>query len=360
MTAFRACASLVPIIAALSVACSSPDDGIIITDPPTGSATIQLNASTSTAYVALGAPATLVSVGDPTTSAAWDLGFTPAPTVVVNGGASGPGVVRAYCLCANSGLSLAQVEALTAAGGNLAFDAVTGANVPADSLFAADAASQAISGWYDYDATTHAITTNGSVWGIRLASTAGAYAKFHVIALAAPGQSNAGPVTIQWAVQSSATGTLGADRQAVVDLTSGGKVYVNLTTGAASTAATGTWDIALQGYTISVNGGSSGSGNVAAVALVPSTFYTSYAAIAAIPIGAAGIPAAAFASDGAGGAFLQGAPYRYDPVSHQVYPTYNVYLVKRGASVYKVQIASYYSSAAVFGYLTVRYAKVAG
>lgn len=189
------------------------------------------------AYVALDTTTTALTVADPSTSTAWDLAFTATPTVAVNGGASGPGSVKAYCLCANASLSLAQIEALGTSAGASAFGAVTTSAVPVDSLFTTDAASQAITGWYTYDATTHAITTNTSAWGVRLASTGGAFAKFHVIALPAPGQSNAGPVTIQWAVQPSATGTLGADQQAIVDLSSGAKFYVSLTSGAVSSSA---------------------------------------------------------------------------------------------------------------------------
>jgi hypothetical protein len=329
------------------------------TEPDPGASTILIDASAATAFLALGTTASLAAVSDPAASTAWDLAFTAAPAVAVNGGASGPGGVKAYCLCGNRDLSLAQVEALSAAQGAGAFDAVTTTSIPADGSFQTDAASQAIAGWYDYDAATHATATNERTWGLRLASTAGAYAKFHVTAIPSPGQSNAGPVTIQWAVQSSSTGTLGADRQAVVDLSSGAKIYVNLSAGTTSASAASAWDVALQGYSIFVNGGVSGTGNVGAVPLVPSTFYASYAAIAAIPVGATGIPSSAFSSDGTGGAFLSSAPYRYDPVSHQVYPTYDVYLVKRGTAVYKVQIASYYNTNAAFGFVTLRYAKLA-
>jgi hypothetical protein len=328
------------------------------TDPGSLYSTILINASATTAYVVLGAPATLATVSDPSTSTAWDLAFTAQPTVAVNGGASGPGGVRAYCLCTTSSMSLAQIEVLTSSAGEDAFGAVTSLNVPADSAFHADVASQAITGWYDYNVTTHAITTNTKAWGVRLASTSGAYAKLHVTTLPSPGESNAGPVTIEWAVQSSASGTLGADRQLVVDLTSGAKVYVNLSTGTTSASSSAAWDIALQGYTITVDGGVSGSGNVGAVPLVPSTFYNSYAAITAIPVGATGIPSSAFATDGAGGVFLSAAPYRYDPTSHQVYPTYDVYLIKRGTDVYKAQVTSYYSTTGVFGYVTLRYEKL--
>ncbi len=346
--------------ASIVVSCSNADNGSEITEPGSQYATIQLNSTTSTAYVSLGATTTTVTVADPTTSTAWDLAFTPSPDVTVNGGASGPGGVKAYCLCANKNLTLAQVEALTAANGADAFGAVTTASIPSDSAFQLDAASQAISGWYNYDATTHAISAANSVWGIRLATTSGAYAKFHVTSIPSPTQSNAGPVTIQWAVQSTSTAALGADKSATVDLSSGTKVYVNLSTGTTSTSSASPWDIAMLGYTIYVNGGSSGTGNVGAVSLVPSTFYASYAAITQIPVGATGIPSTAFGTDGAGGAFLAAQPYRYDGTSHQVYPTYDVYLVKKGSAIYKIQIINYYSTGGAFGYVMLRYAKLSG
>ncbi|HEY4132427.1 MAG TPA: HmuY family protein [Gemmatimonadaceae bacterium] len=354
----RVC-TLFPTVAAVSIvlaACSSSDNGSGITDPGSNFTTIQLNSTTSTAYLSLGSTASVVTVGDATTSTAWDLAFTPSPDVTVNGGASGPGSVKAYCLCANSKLTLAQVEALSATSGTEAFGAVTTTSVPTDSLFQADAASYAITGWYNYDATTHGVSAASNVWGIRLATTNGGYAKFHVTSIPSPTQSTAGPVTIQWAVQATSSGALGADKSATIDLSSGTKVYVNLTAGTTSNSSSTPWDIAMQGYTIFVNV----AANVGAVSLVPSTFYASYAAITQIPVGASGIPSTAFGTDGAGGAFLAAQPYRYDPTSHQVYPTYDVYLVKKGSTVYKVQIASYYNTGGTFGYVTVRYAKLSG
>lgn len=343
--------------AAFLAACSNSDNS-------TGGGTTALDSSTvvnavsTTSFVTLGTQATQPSVSDPSTSSVWDLAFAPDLTVSVNGGSSGPGGVRAYCLCANRALSLAQVEALTAGQGETAFDAVTAADIPADASFVGDTTALAISTWFDYNTMTHAVTPDSGVWGIRLASTSGGYAKFHVTAIPTPGMSDAGPVTIQWAVQPTATAPLGTDQQATVDLSGGAKVYVNLTTGATSTTEPATWDIAMQGYSLMLNGGANGTGNVAAVQLVPSSFYTSYASITAIPVGADGIPSEAFTSDGNGGAFLADSPYDYDPNSHEVYPTYEVYLVKRGTTVYKVQVTGYYNTGGVFGYITVRYAKL--
>jgi hypothetical protein len=351
MRLFRLSSTLLICGAALLAGCS---DDNAPTEPGSQFSTIQLNATTAPAYLTLGSTASIATVTDPQTSSAWDLVFTPDFEIRVNGGASGPAGVKAYCLCANASLTQAQVEALTAQNGAEAFAAVTAASIPADASFESDEASHAIEGWYSYDPSTHAITPSDKAWGIRLASSQGGIAKFHVKAIPAPSMSNAGPVTIEWALQTG--GAMGADQTAVVDLTSGSKVYVNLTTGATSTTAGGAWDIALQGYTIAVNGGASGTGNVSALELAPSTSFATYAAITSVP---ASIPASAYSTDGTGGAFLAHLPYRYDGATHQLWPTYDVYLVKRGTAVYKVQVVTYYSTSGAAGNVTVRYAKLA-
>jgi hypothetical protein len=337
--------------AALLAGCSDADAP---TEPGSQFTTIQFNAASAPAYLTLGTTAGIATVTDPQTSDAWDLVFTPGFEIKVNGGASGPAGVKAYCLCANASLTQAQVEALTARDGAEAFAAVTAASIPADGSFESDEASRAIDGWYSYNSSTHAITPSDKAWGIRLASTQGGIAKFHVKAIPTPSMSNAGPVTIEWALQTG--GAMGVDQTTVVDLTSGSRVYVNLTTGATSTTATGTWDVALEGYTITVNGGASGSGNVSALELAPSTSFATYAAITSVP---ASIPASAYSTDGTGGAFLANPPYRYDGTTHQLWPTYDVYLVKRGTAVYKVQVVTYYSTSGTAGTVTLRYAKLA-
>jgi hypothetical protein len=336
---------------ALLAACSD-DTGP--TEPGSQFTTIQLNSATTPAYVTLGATATIPSVTDAQASSAWDLAFTPGFEIKVNGGASGPAGVKAYCLCANATLTQTQIEALTAQDGVDAFSAVTTASIPTDASFEADAASQAIHDWYDYDPTTHAVTPSDKAWGIRLASTTGGIAKFHVKAIPAAGMSNAGPVTIEWALQNG--GAMGADQTASVDLSGGAKIYVNLTTGATSTTATSGWDVALQGYTISVNGGTSGNANVSALELAPSSSFATYSAITSVP---ASIPASAYSTDGTGGAFVANPPYRYNSTTHQLWPTFDVYLVKRGTAVYKVQVVTYYNTSGAAGNVTLRYAKLA-
>jgi len=51
--------------------------------------------------------------------------------------------------------------------------------------------------------------------------------------------------------------------------------------------------------------------------------------------------------------------YGIDPANPQrLYPTFNVYLVKVGSAVYKVQLTGYYSETGASGHPTIRYAKL--
>ena len=57
-------------------------------------------------------------------------------------------------------------------------------------------------------------------------------------------------------------------------------------------------------------------------------------------------------------AFERDKWYWYDIGSHVIYPTYQVYLVKRGSTVYKVQFVGYYGPTGASRQVTFRYAKL--
>ena len=62
----------------------------------------------------------------------------------------------------------------------------------------------------------------------------------------------------------------------------------------------------------------------------------------------AALPAQAYSSDAFGGVFAGSPWYRYNidaSAPNHIHPTFNVYLVKRGADVYKVQLIGYYGPA---------------
>jgi len=82
------------------------------------------------------------------------------------------------------------------------------------------------------------------------------------------GGTTSGHPTLRW-IDRSAPGTVHEQEYDA----SAGKVYVNLATGA-TVAANGDWQVALDRYTVSLNGGASGSGKVAGfVGKTPAGFY---------------------------------------------------------------------------------------
>jgi len=313
--------------------------------------TFTVDARTTWAYVDLdGESATQVTVADPATSTTWDIAFF-GTNVMLNGGAAGPGGVVGHCLCQNADATAAQVMAMTLESQRPAFEAVTAAAIPTDeSAWEDDALAPAITGWYAYDFVTHQVTPSGRVWKIRAAEADDpVYAKFRVTSLANASQANAGEITIEYAVQPGAGEPLGETKTAVIDVRSG-RVYFDLATGTVSDA--GDWDLAFEGYTIRVNAGVSGSGTAGAVLET-----TPFEEID----DASDAPASVYAADAFGGVFKSHPWYRYNLTGndHLIWPTFDVYLVRRGDEVYKLQIVSYYSAAAEARFITVRFAPLA-
>lgn len=312
--------------------------------------TVTLDASTGWAYADLDAASPALTVANPATDASWDIAVN-ATNVMLNGGAAGPGGVAGWCLCQNEAATNDQVKAFTAATQQAAFDATTAATAPtAAEAWTTDALAPAIAGWWSYDATSHAFSAvPGKVYYVRTAEGTG-FAKLRVLSVADAQRTHAGKVTLEYAVQTSATGTLGATRQATIDV-SNGRVYFDLLKGAVSTAAD--WDLALEGFDIRVNGGSSGSGQAGAVAATEAFGDITNAAAP---------PASVFKGDAYGGVFKAKPWYRYNltGTDHQVWPTFNVYLLKRGSTLYKLQITSYYGPAGETRRITLRYARLAG
>ncbi|HEX2202039.1 MAG TPA: HmuY family protein [Longimicrobium sp.] len=312
--------------------------------------TVTLDGSAGWAYADLDAASPAIAVPNPGASTAWDLAVN-ATSVMLNGGEAGPGGVVGWCLCQNASATNAQVMAFTADGNLAAFTAATAAAAPADAAaWRADSLAPAIGGWWTYDPATHVVAADPSK--VFLVRTAGgtAFAKLRVVALADAQRAHAGKVTFEYAVQPSAAAPLGETKRATVDV-SGGRVYFDLAAGAVGTASA--WDLAFEGYGIRVNGGASGGGQAGAVAASE--------AFDAIT-DAAAPPATVFKGDSYGGIFKTRPWYRYNLTGsdHQVWPTFDVYFLKRGATMYKVQLTSYYGPAGETRRITLRYAKIAG
>lgn len=329
----------------LAGACDGDPVGVGDEDPGYDSLTV--DASAGWALVALGDPASTMTVADPGSSDVWDMGFF-ATSVMLNGGAAGPGGVVGYCLCQQGDPSDAEVMAMTAESELDDFLAVSAADLPADDAWVADELAAAISGWYDYDVVAHAVTpAPDNVWLMRSAS-GGAWAKIHVVDIQDATQTDAGKVTFELAVQTSQ----GAPFDPTVSVTldaAGGAAYLDLETGA-EVGAADDWDVMLEGWDVRVNGGVSGDGQAGAV-----LSGESFAAIT----DASNVPAVVYAGDAFGGAFVTSEWYRYDLAGgHQIWPTFQVFLVRRGDTVYKVQLVGYYGEAGASRQITFRYAPV--
>lgn len=328
-------------------------EGDRISDPaddPDDFQTIAVDASQGWAFVELGDEARRVTVTDPASSTGWDIAFF-ATSVMLNGGDAGPGGVVAHCLCANAGLTDAQVGALTPQAGLSAFEAVTAADVPSDpDAWETDALVPALQGWYAYNPATHVVTANPDrVWKLRTADGQ-AYAKLHVIQIEGATQADAGQVTIEYAVQPGSGAAMGEAQSATVDVSGGARVYFSLTRGAVSDESD--WDLLFEGWTIRLNGGVSGGGAAGAV-VVDEPFDG---------IADASDMGSLYRGDTYGGAFAAHPWYRYNITGndHQIWPTYDVYLVKRGSEVYKVQLISYYEpTTGASRHVTMRYARLA-
>jgi hypothetical protein len=337
--------------AGLSAACSDdsnpggPNDSEITYD------SITVDASAGWTAIRLGDPATVVSATDLDASSDWDLALN-ATSVKVNGGDAGPGDVSAYCICQNGYASDLEVGAFTAADEQDDFTSVGSGQIPSSAdAWQTDTLALAIDGWWNYDMSTHVVSAvPAKSWLVRTAGGT-SYAQFHVTSIANGTMAAAGDVTIEYEVQPGEGQPMGAAQTATITVPDDGStVHFDFEAGAVTTGDD--WDIGFRDYTIITNGGVHGEGGAGVVPLDdPFGTLTS----------ADGIPSTAFLADGFGGVFTGHKWYRYNihGDDHQIWPTFDVYLIKRGTAVYKVQFINYYSSTAQPRHITLRYERLA-
>lgn len=312
--------------------------------------TLTVDASQGFAYIRLGTPAQQVNVADAASSSAWDLGFS-ATTVTSNGGSAGPADVLIHCLCANATATTAQIQGFTAANQGAVFEAVTAAQIPDEDQFSGDSLSPAISGWFTGSGSQASANMTRS-WIVRKGTSTIVLGKLHITSLQNASAQNAGVIGFEYALQPAAGVAFGAVEQASVDVRNG-PVYYDLTNGTTSSAS-GTWDLRFAAFEVRTNGGVSGSGSVMALPDNSTPFAQIDAAYAAAP------PAVAYRSDAFSGVFASQPWYKYNITGsdNQIWPLFNVYLVKRGAEVYKVQLTSYYNTSGAARQITIRYARL--
>jgi hypothetical protein len=333
-------AALPCVVLPIAFACSS---GELEAPPEQTEGTLTVDASTGWAFASIGNEGG-VSVTDPATSAAWDVGFN-ATRVMLNGGAAGPGGVLGYCICQNAGASDAEIVAMTGEAELADFDAVGPADIPADASFESEILQTAVNGWYSGTGAA-AVAATDRAWLLRL-QDGESYAKLRVTALAGPTAAHAGQVTLEYALQPTAEAAFEPTQTVTLDASS--LAGLDLNTGSTAPAE-GEWDLSLEGFTLKLNSGVSGSG---AAGATPSP--EPFAAVTT-----AAVDSRAYQTDGFAGVFGSHPWYRYNLTGENIiHPTFDVYLVKRGAEVYKVQLIDYYSPAGAPRNISFRYAALA-
>jgi hypothetical protein len=152
-------------------------------------------------------------------------------------------------------------------------------------------------------------------------------------------------------VQPSPTAALGSVQTLTVDL-SAGPQRVDLDAGALTTSDTD-WDLRISDFAIRVNGGVSGPGKGGAAS--ESASFES--------ITSAKIADQAYRTDVYAGVFGAHRFYRYNIAGdNRISPTFDVYLLRRGNTAYKLQVLNYYNPASPTQarYITFRYEQIAG
>jgi hypothetical protein len=150
----------------------------------------------------------------------------------------------------------------------------------------------------------------------------------------------------------------------LVDLQNEGRIVE-----ASDPASSTLWDVGFQTSKVMVNGGAAGPAGIVAYCLCQNAAATPAQIMAMTPeselakfeaVTAANVPGA-----GAGWSaqVMTDKPwYRYNLTGqdHFIWPTYDVYLIRRGEAVYKLQITGYYSATGDPRFITFRYAQLAG
>jgi nucleoid-associated protein YgaU len=216
--------------------------------------------------------------------------------------------------------------------------------VPGTATFLAEVLTPAVAGWFT--GTAPAVATAGNTYVMRLADGS-SYAKLRFTSIANSTANNAGQVTLEFAVQGSGATSFGGAQLLTVDLSTGAK-SIDLNSGQVTTSDTD-WDLRLEGYTIRVNGGASGSG--AAGAFFSTTAFDDIAGATA--------PAIAYAADTFAGVFGPHKWYRYNILGdNRISPVFEVYLVRRGDTVWKLQVLNYYSATNAARHISFRYERI--
>ena len=277
----------------------------------------------------------------------WDVAFRRYE-VRLNGGVSGTKGVLGYALDNNKSATDAQVIAFTAANTLATFSAFSDTQIPVDNAFVSDRLEENNVAYVNFAGAPSANTA--AYWKVKTAS--GGYALLHVTAIAYNLTGSLTSVTFESRVQTGAT--LGAAQQATVPIT-GAPIAFSIAANAAVTASGCNWDVQVNPQTFAMTTNAACSAGSYPGPTSP-TFATATSASDAAQYG---LFLAAMVGPIPNSVTDKSAPFRYSLQNDQrLYPSFNIYLVKVGVNVYKLQVINYYSDAGTSGYPTIRYARL--
>lgn len=254
--------------------------------------------------------------------------------------------VTAYSMDNNKTKTDAEVLALTVDNTLSAFDAVRASSIPADNLFSTDRLTE---NKYGYLNLGGAPTVNASnYWKVK--TSTGAFALVRVSAITLPGNALTAAV-VESRLQTG--NTLGAVQTLTV--TFAGAASINLATNSVVAANGCNWDIRINPQTFEMttnaacNAGTYPGGSsptfAAATSASDAPQYPLYVSqlTGTIPNSVTDLS----------------APFRYNLANTQrLHPSFNIYLIKVGTKVYKLQVINYYNASGASGYPTVRAARI--
>ncbi len=326
-------------------------------DPVTPSGTVTIDATSNTSFVyfnlTTGQP---VTVTNPSASSAWDLAIRRYE-VRLNGGISGSKGLTGANLANNENATTEQILGFTAENQKAAFDAIGPTSIPDAASFVSERIQANPLGWLSFG-PQGPVANPTAAWKAKRSGNGG-HAVFRVTLATVDGSSQQNATltsaTVEWRYQAP-NGTLGANQTATLAVGTG-NVALNFGTGTSSAATGCDWDIQFDPANFAI---------LPNVACGAGTF----------PLDGAqsfdGLTTAADASEY--GAFLAGrsgvvpfsaaledkrGPFLYNLTGdNRLSPTFNIYLVRVGNDVFKLQLTNYYSSTGASGHVTLRYAQI--
>lgn len=314
-----------------------------------GELVLDASSAATWVYASLADGGAVVTPADPSTSTEWHIAFRRY-SAKLNGGVAGPGDVAGYNVRNHAAATGPAVAAFTMADADAAWEAVSAADIATAVFEEDDIVEDANGSWFRFDAAAGSLVANPVVaW--KVDESGSGFAAFRVSNLTlGPGPDfEPESVTLQFRHQ-PAGGSLGPMGGVTIDLAAGDG-YVDFASGAVVTPSGCNWDILFtQDLEVELNA-ACGAGTFP---LDSSEDFTTLTSAANAPSygGFLAVLSGAFPNSvgDASGLFwynLEG--------NNRLSPTFNVFLVRVGADVYKVQVLDYYSSTGASGFPTIRF-----